>query len=169
MITDVIEFIKSVLRVLIARTKVSKARRMFKRGEDTQKVKDTVWFGCRFHWSDPIYVPAALDLAFALYDRDRGGSTRQVAHCMLLLGRVFSSAGDKLPACRFFLCAREMFRSTGDSFTVPAMEFFREELDRRDRKSCFSMSRDVFETRYADQTASRLVKKYRNRNPRRRG
>lgn len=139
---------------------VEKAHQMFLENSPLLAVKNTIWFGCRFHTPTPIYIPKSFPVAFGLYDRYKDTDTEEeaIAHCMLLLGRVFNAKGEYLPACRFFLCANKLYKS---DYGIIAMEFLREELRSQEGKRQIGLSRIEFEEKYKRDTHQILVEEYR--------
>ncbi len=138
---------------------VEKAHQMFLENSPLLAVADTIWFGCRFDTSTPIYISKSISVAFGLYDRYKDSDKEAVAHCMLLLGRIFNAKGEYLPACRFFLCAKKLFRS---DYGIIAMEFLREELRSREGKRQIKLSREEFKEKYESDTHQILVEEYRS-------
>ncbi len=138
--------------------KVEKAHQMFLENSPLLAVTDTIWFGCRFETSTPIYIPKSFSVAFGLYDRYKDSDKEAIAHCMLLLGRIFNAKGEYLPACRFFLCAKKLFKS---DYGIIAMEFLREELRSREGKRQIELSREEFKKKYKSDTHQILVEQYR--------
>jgi hypothetical protein len=138
---------------------VEKAHQMFLENSPLLAVIDTIWFGCGFHTSTPIYIPKSFSVAFGLYDRYKDSDTHAIAHCMLLLGRIFNAKGAYLPACRFFLCANELFKN---DYGIIAMEFLREELRSQEGKRQIELSREEFNEKYKRDTHQILVEEYRS-------
>ena len=75
-----------------------------------------------------------------------------------MLGRIFNAKREYLPACRFFLCAKKLFKS---DYGIIAMEFLREELRSREAKRQIGLSRTEFEEKYKSDTHQILVEQYR--------
>jgi hypothetical protein len=146
-----------------AEQEVAKAHQLFLGDGSFSEINDLIWFGCRFHTTEPIYVPGSLSLAFDLYDKFKDTNPKEVVpHCMLLLGRIFNAKGEFLPACRFFLCAQKLFK---DSHWIIAMEFFREELRTPEAMSQIGLSREEFRKKYKKDTPQALVEQYRHSVP----
>ena len=138
---------------------VEKAHQMFLENYPLLTIVDTIWFGCHFDTSAPIYIPDSFSIAFGLYDRYKHNETEEaIAHCLLLLGRIFNAKGEYLPACRFFLCAEKLYRS---HYGIIAMELFREELRTPKARSQIGLSKQEFEEKYKQDTPQTLVEEYR--------
>jgi hypothetical protein len=126
-----------------AKRAVVRAQLMLKEGRTICAISDEIWKGCDFPFTSVnggVYLPAALGVALALYDQLLPESDEDTAHCMLLLGRIYSAKGDNLAAKRFYIQAERLF---GSMYRVIAKEYLRE-LPAVERPDDFS--RDTPET-----------------------